>query len=460
MYLRSIEIKNVKCFADLTLSFVKNGTVRKWTVLLGQNGLGKSTLLQTMAAALAGPSSLRELLPVAEGWVKRNAPYGEITAELEWTKGDAQLPRWPKKTPYTCRYVVTGDPDKIPKGVSDPPSVPAIVDWAGPGSGKAREKINKEMNRLKKTAYAEGQPGWLACGYGPFRRLSGGSQDADHILYSGRKAARFVTLFREDAALTNATKWLIDLHNTAREGDNDNQRALDIVKAAFETNLLPEPATLVVDARSANLRIAGGQTIQFQHLSDGYRSMLALGIDLLRWLIAAFPNDPSQATRPGVVLIDELDAHLHPIWQQRIGGWLQEKFPELQFIIASHSPFLAQVATETGGNIVLVREGTNVEARKDLATVGTWRADQILTELFGLESTRSPEVQRKLKQFLRLAAKKKKQPLSSQEQMDFQHLELFYESVPPSIEDPSERGVVEALKDAVSSHSDELSKVE
>lgn len=71
--------------------------------------------------------------------------------------------------------------------------------------------------------------------------------------------------------------------------------------------------------------------------------MLALAIDLLRWLILAFPNatDPMQCS--GVVLIDELDAHLHPKWQRQIGQWLRLKFPNLQFIVATHSPFVAQV---------------------------------------------------------------------------------------------------------------------
>src|SRR2546425_1001840 len=80
---------------------------------------------------------------------------------------------------------------------------------------------------------AEGQTGWLTCGYGPFRRLSGGSEASNSIVSGERRAARFVTLFKEDAALTNATKWLTDLHNTARDGDETDERILATVKKAI-----------------------------------------------------------------------------------------------------------------------------------------------------------------------------------------------------------------------------------
>src|SRR5882724_1781875 len=97
-------------------------------------------------------------------------------------------------------------------------------------------------------------------------------------------------------------------------------------------------------AKSALLKRGNNEPISVQDLSDGYRSMLALSIDVLRWLIQAFPYDPDPFPRPGVVLIDELDAHLHPSWQQTIGFWLREKFPKIQFILATHSPLVDPVA--------------------------------------------------------------------------------------------------------------------
>lgn len=462
MYLRRIRLESIKCFDDIELSFLdEKDQIRRWTALLGTNGLGKSTLLQAMAVALAGPGATGELLPVAEGWVRVGKTYGTIEAELDWSEGDAQVEGWPKKTPYTVKYLVAGDdPEALPIPLEIAPTVPSIIEWSGEGDPREREKISKGISRLKRTAYAEGKAGWLACGYGPFRRLSGGSQDADRILYSGRKSARFVTLFREDAALTNATEWLIKLHNTGREGDTASQRALTVVKKAFSESLLPEPSELQVDARSAQLRVGGGSPITFRNLSDGYRSMLALGIDLLRWLIAAFPDSDTPENCPGVVVIDELDAHLHPAWQQRIGQFLMSKFPRLQFIVATHSPFLAQVSQDTGGNVILFEKNKKVSVSTDHGAVNTWRADQILTDLFGLNSTRSPEMQAKLREYVILEGQKRARKLTIEEEEKYKQLEFFFATIPPSIEDPQERAIAENLRRAVDARSDEISQID
>jgi hypothetical protein len=457
MYLKKITLKNIKCFANLTLGFTLGAGVRPWTALLGQNGLGKSTLLQAIGVTLAGPTAVRELLPVAEGWVRRGQPYGEIEAELLWTEGDALTPRWPKKkSPYIARYIVTGDdPERLPKVLSEHYTVPTVVDWSGEGTSREREKIGKDLSRLKQTAYAEGKPGWLGCGYGPFRRLSGGGQAADRILYAERKSARFITLFREDAALTNATEWLIRLHNFTRDGDEASSHALERVKLAFANELLPQPARLDISARAVLLKIGSQRPVPFQDLSDGYRSMLALGIDLLRWLTDAFPDEDNPMDCPGVVLIDELDAHVHPTWQREIGHWLRQKFPKIQFIVATHSPFLAQVAGR-GGNVVLEQAPTGVKPRADVDSVDAWRADQILAELFDLPSTRSPEAERNLQRLQDLHIKRQTRQLPPSEEQEYKQLSLWEQDIPPAIEDPTQRRLAQKLQKAVESQANHL----
>lgn len=459
MYLKKILLKNIKCFSHIEIDFAPANRPRNWTAILGRNGLGKSTLLQAIGAALVGPVALRELLPVAEGWVRKDRPYGEIEAEILWTEGDAQTPHWPKtKTPYLARFAVTGDkPEHMPASLSEY-SVSVIVDWPGEGSSREREKISKDMSRLKQTSYAEGKKGWFSCGYGPFRRLSGGAQPADRILYSNRKPARFITLFREDAALTNVTDWLISLYNTARDGDDFSKHTLEQVMKAFERELLPELAELLVNSHSALLKIGEQREIPFRDLSDGYRSMLALGIDLLRWASSAFPDTDNIMEAAGVVLIDELDAHAHPAWQRQIGYWLREKFPNLQFIVTTHSPFLAQVASEPGGNIVLEMGGDGVRTRQDVESVETWRADQILTDLLELKTTRSPEVEKKIKRFQELSQKRAR--LTPEQAREYQQLQLWVEGLPPSIEEPGARKMAEALQTYVEKHQSELERLQ
>lgn len=474
MYLKKIRLKNIKCFGDLEIDFSSGDDLRLWTTLFGKNGLGKSTLLQAMGAALAGPSAMHELLPYAEGWVRKDAPYGEIYAELLWTENDSTNPGQKRKNkPFIVQYLVVGkDVSKLPESLAEKPSEYEVVPWSGNGTPKEREAVTKDRRLLQKTAYTEGeqQLGWLACGYGPFRRLSGGSEASNSIVSGERRAARFVTLFKEDAALTNATKWLMDLHNTSRDGDTKNGLILETVRKAIAEELFPEPAELIVTARSALLRRQGKSEIAFHDLSDGYRSMLALSIDLLRWLVVAFPESPDPLQCAGVVLVDELDTHLHPSWQRTIGHWLRKKFPKIQFIIATHSPFIAQVAeSETEhaaraddpkleqGNIRLADSPTGVVASPSSEQARRLGPEQILqSELFGMECVLAPQTEEKIQRFDSLQRKRSREALTPAEQEQYTLIGLELEKLPQGASQ-QDRVQEKKLHETVLKHKDTIS---
>jgi len=452
MYLKEIALKNIKCFADFRLEFTRSegNDVRLWTALLGQNGLGKSTLLQAIAVALAGPEVTKLLLPRPEGWVRVGEEQGIVEATILPDAQDGPfrlvldrppgfLPQEPPR-PRTVRYVVTGDrPTQVGNRYFDSP---AIVEQNG-----------GDFDYLSRTLYSErGEvQGWLACGYGPFRRLSGGE-----AITSSSKAARYDTLFREGAALTHCQNWLEELDHRAKDGDTYSVQKLERVKKALADRLLPEEKIEVQVSSKGVTFQSHGHSIPMSQLSDGYRSMLALSIDLLRWLTDAFPNAPNPMDCPGIVLIDELDAHVHPAWQRQIGHWLRQKFPRLQFIIATHSPFLAQVADDPGGNVVLIQTPEGVQPRTDVEAVETWRADQILTELFDVPSTRSPQVEHKLQRHQELYRERQARQLSPSEEQEYQQLSQWQESLPPPLEDPAQRRLAEALQKAVERLSDRI----
>lgn len=452
MYLREITIRDIKCFDEIKLDFAepasKDGAeapVRRWTVILGENGLGKSSLLQCIAVPLAGPWAMRELVPVAEGWVRFGEGYGHIQAVLERSDGDAQGPARHKRTQYQPTFVVTGgDLSKAPAALQDEGAVPTIMEWTRDVGGREREAAERQVSWLRRYAYAEATTGWFACGYGPFRRMSEGSAETTRILESGRRAARFVTLFRRDAALTGAVDWLVSLHNTAREGNEASARSLALVHAVFSKDFLLEPVQLQVDARHASLRFAQGEPVPFSALSDGYRSMLALGIDLMRWLLAAFPTSDDPLAERGVVLIDELDAHLHPRWQRRIGEWLLARFPRLQFIVVTHSPFLAQVRPE--GNLLLRRVEGRVVVQQGPTQASDWRIDQVLTDLFDLSSARSVAFERRLEDLVDLRTKAKTRALDGADRTRAAQLEAWANDLPAALEDRDDQELAARLQ--------------
>ncbi|AZM76851.1 hypothetical protein D1J63_19180 [Streptomyces sp. KPB2] len=102
-----------------------------------------------------------------------------------------------------------------------------------------------------------------------------------------------------------------------------------------------------------------GPLIAQRRMSDGLRTVSALVLDVVRQMYAAYgaidlrwKDGRPYLPHPGVVLIDEVDAHLHVSWQQSIGEWFKVHFPAVQFIVSTHSPYVCQAA-DPGGLIRL-----------------------------------------------------------------------------------------------------------
>src|SRR5262249_27999345 len=149
-----------------------------------------------------------------------------------------------------------------------------------------------------------------------------------------------------------------------------------------------------------------GFEIPIEDLSDGYRAILSLTFDLIRHMANAFgydkvfdPNDPTVVLPGGIVLIDEIDVHLHPTWQRTVGLWFKKHFPNVQFIVTTHSPLVCQAADSV---FYLPSPGSDEEPRMlDQDDLDRLRYGNVLdaygTGVFGRGVTRSEESKEKLK---------------------------------------------------------------
>jgi len=130
------------------------------------------------------------------------------------------------------------------------------------------------------------------------------------------------------------------------------------------------------------------ETFELEQLSDGYRSLLALVLDFARRLAQAHPHWEDPLTAPGILLIDEVELHLHPRWQQTVLTNLRKAFPNTQIIVSTHSPAVLSTVHREGVQI-LTSEHKLVPVPEDVGTYGAL-SSHLLTEIFGAQ-TRAPE---------------------------------------------------------------------
>jgi predicted ATP-binding protein involved in virulence len=130
-----------------------------------------------------------------------------------------------------------------------------------------------------------------------------------------------------------------------------------------------------------------------EDLGYGYQATLAWVADLAKRMFDQYPDLENPLHGPAVVLVDEIDLHLHPEWQRKIIKYLSDLFPNTQFIVTAHSPLIIQSAENV--NIIMLEkddnpEGKGINIRQRFGSFQGWTVDEILTELMNLgDRTRS-----------------------------------------------------------------------
>jgi predicted ATP-binding protein involved in virulence len=185
--------------------------------------------------------------------------------------------------------------------------------------------------------------------------------------------------------------------------------------------------------------------VPLRQLGYGYRTMIAWVVDLASRMVDRYPDSPDPLAEPAVVLVDEIDLHLHPKWQRELIGFLTERFPNTQFIVTAHSPLIVQAAPDA--NLVLLkREGDHVVIDNNPETIRGWRIDQVLTsELFGLETARPPHMEKLLMRRKELLTKSN---LTKAEQKELAAIEAKLGSIPTG-ESFEQAKTMEFIKDSL-----------
>lgn len=318
---------------------------------------------------------------------------------------------------------------------------------------------NANVRTMKPSNYNWGNnAGWFSVAYGPFRRFTGGDNEWNKVYYSAPKAGAHLSVFGEDIALTKALDWLKELdrkslkekeiskensvQQSTTESISESERIFLRLKDFInKTRLLPHDTYFEkVDVDGDLVFVDGGKhPIKVIQMSDGYRSILSLTFELIRQLVLVYGvSDVFKHIKlgdmridlPGVVLIDEIDAHLHPTWQTRIGEWFTHYFPQLQFIVTTHSPLICR-ACEHGSIWRLADPGSQLESGEIIGTEKNRLIfgnvlDAYGTEVFGDNVSISERSNEKMSRLAELNVKSLMGKINSKEQEELQALKQIF----------------------------------
>lgn len=168
-----------------------------------------------------------------------------------------------------------------------------------------------------------------------------------------------------------------------------HNEALDAVRDCL-SDVFPGYSNLRIEDKPTQLVIQkNNQKISFDKLSDGEKCYITLVLDIARRLATSNAGGDSPLLGSQIVMIDEVDLHLHPSWQLHVISNLEKKFPNCQFFITSHSSLVLSSLRDSG-QLVVLRDGKRLEV-SDIPYGDN--GDYILKRFFSLNEVRNPEVQ-------------------------------------------------------------------
>lgn len=346
MFLRHLTIKNCKLMRELAVSFVReDGSPRLWTVFVGENGTCKTTLLRAIALATAGTAFANNLVaePPAYLDVRQRGRHPPISASIVADLSFANDSSVGLKREYVA-FTTANKPPTVESSVwIMPTGVKCSSRYLPPhtGTGISPDPLDDARGR--------DLPHWFTAAYGVGRILSAPQSitegavpkrdrmkslfDARHLPLGTAFSDRLATMFGEDRARAFARclrAALVDHMQTPRLGHIE----LRGQGGANSQISLIESHRFAMSVGEEELKLPA------VWLSQGYQAVISLVADIIGNVWLETGEEVPLEEMEGIVLVDELDLHLHPIWQTTIVSGLKSAFPRMQFIVTTHSPLV------------------------------------------------------------------------------------------------------------------------
>lgn len=397
MFLKEIELTNFKCHTSLKLDFSTgndSSPTRKTTFLLGENGTGKSAVLKAIALVLAGSNALSDVLGNPDNWIQNKKKFAKVRAVIVTAEGEEREVSLLLKRGHHIKEI--------------------IIDNA------------ESLDRLD-AAIKHADRNYFVLAYGASRRLNkgGGRRFEKTSFISSPRTNGIKSLFDPDSTLISLAEWAMDIDYSSQG------TGLNIVKNALNQFMVENVKFKKIDKKKGQLLFSTPDgEIPLDQLSDGYQNVAAWVGDLMYNVVNSFSDYKNPLTARGLLLIDEIDLHLHPKWQRQLHTFLEKKLPNFQVIVTTHSPLTAQQAREHE-LYALSREGKKVEKIPFVGDPSKMLLHQILlSPVFGLETDESMEVEKKKTRVRQLTTKK---TISKKERAEVEALSKQVAELPMNI---------------------------
>lgn len=367
---RSAAIDLVHARRDFTSLNLPQPRLPNVNLLLGDNGAGKSAFLRAVALAALGPAvgdaGLDPYRLVRrENGRREEAPGATLSALFSLDAQDGG------------ESSTAGLSSEI--GVERKGDIEKLV-WRGEVEEAGWHPI-----------YSAESQAFFFVGYGASRRverrelLDWGSRQSSSFV----RAQRVRSLFEETHSLVPMNAWLPGLRVT------DRARYDEVIELV--NGILGPDHYALTDAMDDGEFLYARETLRvpFPALSDGYRALLGWLGDLLYHIAATCPEGRKLTDHRGMVLVDEIDLHLHPSWQMSIVPMVAAALPNLQFLLTSHSPLI--VGSLEWMNIIVLKmtpDQASELARLSQPVHGLDADQVLLTGFFGMETTQAGGEQR------------------------------------------------------------------
>lgn len=444
MHIREVTIENVRRFgsgdARLHLELPPAG----WIVVAGPNGSGKTTFLQLLALAF-GVNFTAEYAGNVGSFLRQGTDHADATVSIGNTAED--------------QFDASARNDDGRLETSD--EVKVRLTWKSLGNGIISNHTSSKGHRASSGPWLASTNGWFAAGYGAFRNIMGRPGNTPEAWTSPMtRESAFLTLFQNNELLDLPIRWLMDLDYTSQDRSvriEEEEKVLarnlrDVVLKLLNTGLLEPFKVLDVDSKGLWVE-KDGQALPLARTGSGVQTLIAVVTDMLRHMEARFgklnvTNEDGviRVENSGVVFIDEVEQHLHPQWQRQIGFWFKKHFPNIQFIVTTHSPFVCQAATEKG--LILLRADATQPAM--IADDRLYRQvvygsvdDALLSGLFGLHRTWSDKSEAQRELFAHLETRVLAGHASADEHAEYKRLK---EKLPLTMSDEVNRATARLLQ--------------